>query len=253
MRVASAVSVAIGLALACAACSGDDDSADPGTTTTVAPTTSESPDDADIAETTDPPETTGAPDTTPAPTTVATTAAPSTTEPPATTSPETTSAPTSTQPRATDDQIAEFRQSVEADWREGTARWLAAVAQPTDAGLVLAALEYAADSVEAGRQRTLDGLIEAGRRGIQNESTPPSFEILVGPDPVDGLTVEASLSYCAIDSTVVLERQPDGTESVVNDDVVTEWWDAILRWNGEIWQVASLVLTDKQNGIVPCD
>ena len=76
--------------------------------------------------------------------------------------------------------------------------------------------------------------------------------ILVGPDPVDDLTVEATMTYCIVDATVVLETQADGSETIINDAVVTEWWDAMLRYDGERWQLSSLELLDKQDGVVPC-
>ena len=154
-------------ALACVAvaCSGGDDAADDPVTTTASPTTgaatttvveSAAATTEPVVVTTEPPPTTRAPATT----------EPIATDPPATIATETTTPPATTQPDV-DALLAEFRASVEADWREGNRVWLAAVANPGDAAAVEAARGYMVDAVLQGRQRTLDRLSAANRRGVQ--------------------------------------------------------------------------------------
>ena len=240
-------------ALACVAvaCSGGDDAADDPVTTTASPTTgaatttvveSAAATTEPVVVTTEPPPTTRAPATT----------EPIATDPPATVATETTAPPATTQPDV-DALLAEFRASVEADWREGERLFDLALTDPTDQSALNSAYAYMTDAVLSGRQAFVDRLVERGRRLIASETTPSSLTIVEGPDPVDDLTFEATMVYCFLDSSVVLELQDDGSETVINDDVLTERWSALLRFTGERWQIASLELLEQSDGVVPCE
>lgn len=231
------------LALTAAACSGGDETADT-TPATQAPTTSA----------------TTAPPTTSAPVTT-TTAAPTTTSPAPTappTVPPTTPAPTapvvtaSTLPLPTPDGFTlEEVQAIDRDFREGYGRYYAALADPRDEQLVQAALDYTVGFETEDFGVTIDLFRTNNRRVEQLPAPPVSFEILQGPTrlPNPG---EVGLSLCHVAPFVTFDTAPDGTQTFVNDNVVTQLLTIELRLEGGVWKRVGQFLEGQWDGVVRC-
>ncbi len=148
---------------------------------------------------------------------------------------------------------AEFRAAVENDWRQGRWLYLTAQADPTNQQAVDAALSYTTRAVRDRHGPYFESLATTGQYGIPNSLVPDQLVITDGPHQVDGQPDVATLSYCRINSTIMMEHQPDGADIIINDDIIRQDWNAAFWWNGEIWQLGSLELTDQTLGATSCD
>jgi hypothetical protein len=186
----SLIVVALSLSvLAVAGCSDADD-ADPTTTSgTVAPATTEAL----------------PPDTEATSTTVTTTAT--------TTAPPTTEAPTTTL-----DPTAALIADIEADLNAGEQALMLAGADPANAALRADVARYFAG---AGLERVnefLDGLVRDGLVNRPNPDVPNmnTVEEVLSTTPES----EAEVVFCRIDAAVIVEILPNGSEAIVNDQIL---------------------------------
>ncbi len=201
----------------------------------------------------------------PPPPTRAATTAPQTTTTTSTTTSTTTTTTTVALPPPTEVTIpegdltaseqadAEFRAAVENDWRKG--RWLydIALTDPTNPETASSALDYTAGVVNEKYAEYLDLLATSNQYGISNSEIPHKFTITDGPYQVDGQPDQATMTYCEIDATVILQRQSDGSTTVANNNIVRRYWSAHLRFDGSVWQVFSLEMTKQDSGITSCE
>ncbi len=130
---------------------------------------------------------------------------------------------------------------------------MVAAGDPTNQEAVDAALAYTTDAAQNGIGVYLEDLANKHQYGIPNSEIPNQLVITDGPNEVDGYPDVATMTYCEIDAAIILENKPDGTYTVINDDYGRRYWDAIFWWNGEVWQLASLELTDEALGVTSCD
>jgi hypothetical protein len=201
--------VAVGALTLLAACSSSGD-AEPTDTTAFIPS---------VASTTEPTTTTTIAPTTIAPTTIA----PTTTPPP---------------PTTIDPDVA-LAQEVEADLLEADRLENEASQEPFDTERERAALErrlgFAADSL---RQK-LQSYRERGVAIRPNPQVPASLTVEVPAQlVVEGGDV-ATVQVCEVNSWILVEvgAGPDGSDAIVNPDVVTSRSTVFLRNENGVWKV----------------
>jgi hypothetical protein len=214
------------LLAACAlvACSGDDDTADPTTTATSALATT-------IAEA--PTVATPTTATAPSSTAVATTTSVPTTAP----IPTTAAAPTSTGPLDEAEAIAAIIEAAQGAWRTGVDVLL----DPWSDERLAALAEFRTASQAAAVAEVVHQMRSDNRMAVEN----PEMPVRIAVDPMsvvidleDGLgTVDA----CQVDSLVEIQvaGNPDGTDRVLDDDVVHRIVRYELALEADRWLVSA--------------
>jgi hypothetical protein len=98
--------------------------------------------------------------------------------------------------------------------------FLAAAANPSDQSLREALRSTVTEPLLSRLERSLDGLVADGEVVIQNPDVPTRTEII--RDTVFFLEDAGTFDACAIDANIVVEPggNPDGTDRVVDDDIV---------------------------------
>ena len=166
------------------------------------------------------------------PTTVDTTSPPPTTDPP-TTDPSTTLAPTTTL-----DPAAALAAQVEADFLEADRLGREALMDPFDTAKEATALERRLGVIADNfRNRLFD--YRSGNLAIRpNQGAPASITVEVPAVLVREGADVAQLQICEVDSWVVVEvgAGPNGTDAIVNPDVVSYRSDVFMRNVDGIWR-----------------
>lgn len=210
-------------ALAVTACSNGDD-ATPTTTTTAAPTTT--------ASTTS----TTSTSTTTTSSTTTTTTRPPTTE----------STPPTTEPR---DEIQEVIDGFQAAWRAFDAAKL----DPTnDATVDAARALFSGDSLAALNER-VEQFRNENLRGVTNPDVPARADVYQ-----DSVTIQgdvATLLVCDVNSNMLVEvgAAPDGSDAIVNDDIVARLIDTTMIRSSGGWLLAGGTTTAEYFGQDRCE
>ncbi len=148
--------------------------------------------------------------------------------------------------------LAEFRAAVETDFREGQRLYELALNEPSNQEARNAALAYTADGVRTAYDTYFTQLAELNRHTIPSEKIAPALVITGGPEPGDDPATEATLVYCEVTSSILVDDRSDGTYVVVDDSYSTKTWEADLVWNGEVWQLSELTPLSRERGVADC-
>jgi hypothetical protein len=225
--------------LVVAGCSGDDDSA----ATTVAVETPPT-----VPSTTETQASTAPSTTHPATTTEATvtstssSAPPTTAQPPpstdATTMPETT-LPDGVPPRVTFPNDPDLQAVVDALY-EYVDALRAASAEPTDSLRVTRLMDTVTEPLMPRIDEFISGLVDSGQAYVLNDELPTRTEVM--PPSVEIVGDLAAVDVCAIDGDVRVELggNPDGTDRVVDDTVVSASLTYSLTFVDGRWVVSNL-------------
>jgi hypothetical protein len=174
---------------------------------------------------------------------------------PTTAAPTTTSAPTTTQaPTTTIDPAEVLAAEVEADFREADRLGREASMDPFDAEKEAAALErrlgFAADSLAA---ELLDW--REKNYALRSSAEVPALITIEVPAALvlEGADV-AEMQICEVDSWVIVEvgAGPNGTDAIVNDEVLSYRTSVLLRNVNGIWRLEGGTEIERWEGAVPC-
>lgn len=224
MTSRSLLAACAAVAVTATTCSSGDDTAS-DTSTSAATTTT----------------TTEAPTTTPPPTTTAETTT-TTTEPPTTEQPTTTT----TEPV---DEVQEVIDSFELAWRAFDDAKL----DPTDdAKFEVARARFTGAALQALDER-IGSFRREGLRGQTNPDVPARADVYRDTVVVDGDT--ATLLVCDVNSNLLVETgaAPDGSDAVVNDDIVARLVETSMIRSGEGWLLARGVTVAEYVGQDRCE
>jgi hypothetical protein len=170
-----------------------------------------------------------APSTTPAP--VATTAA--------TPAPTTTSVPSTTQaPTTTIDPAQTLAAEVEADFREAIRLGDEALQEPFDAARAAAALDRRLGVVRENFAERLARYRTENLAIRQNETVPATIVVEQPARRIPPSDDVIEMQVCEVDSWIVVEvgAGPNGTDAVVNPDVVAYRAQIFMRNVDGIWR-----------------
>jgi hypothetical protein len=187
-------------------------------------------------------------------------AAPSTTSAPAATTaatpaPTTTSAPpTSQAPTTTIDPAQTLAAQVESDFREADRLGREASMDPFDAEKEAAALERRLGVIAENFAAKLAEWRDLNYALRENPDVPASLTVEIPATLVlEGGDV-AEMQICEVDSWIVVEigAGPNGSDAIVNDEIVSYRTTIFMRNGGGIWRIEGGNETGRWEGAVEC-
>jgi hypothetical protein len=184
--------------------------------------------------------------------TVVVTVAPTTAAPTTTSAPTTTEAPTTT--TTTIDPAVALAAEVEADFREADRLGREASMDPFDAEKEAAALERRLGVIADNLAARLAEWRELNYALRENPDVPASITVEIPATLVlEGGDV-AEMQICEVDSWVVVEvgAGPNGTEAIVNDEVVASRATVFLRTVDGTWHYEGGNVIEEWEGETAC-
>jgi hypothetical protein len=174
---------------------------------------------------------------------------------PTTAAPTTTSAPTTTQaPTTTIDPAVALAAEVEADFREADRLGREASMDPFDAEKEAAALDRRLGVIAETFASKLADWRDKNYALRENPDVPASITVEIPATLVlEGGDV-AEMQICEVDSWVVVEvgAGPNGTEAIVNDEVVSYRTTIFMREGDGIWRIEGGNETARWEGAAEC-
>lgn len=171
-----------------------------------------------------------------------TSAAPTTTS--TTTAPTTTAAPTTTID-PTDALIAE----IEADLNEGEQVFLAGAGDPASEASRTNLARYFTGTTLENFEAFYDVLVAEGFKARPNPDVPSVLKVNKVTEEGGSVIVE----FCRIDAGVVVEQLGDGTEIIVNDEIIRyEFRVPVVQRDGT-WTAGGGEQLSEQVGVATCD
>ena len=172
-----------------------------------------------------------------------------------TTAPTTTSAPPSTQaPTSTIDPSEALAAEVEADFREADRLGREASMDPFDAEKEAAALDRRLGVIAENFAAKLAEWRELNYALRENPDVPASITVEIPATLVLAGGDVAEMQICEVDSWVIVEvgAGPNGSDAIVNDEVVAYRTTIFMRNDGGIWRIEGGNETGRWEGTAEC-
>jgi hypothetical protein len=169
--------------------------------------------------------------------------------------PATTNVPTTSEsPTTTIDPAAALAAEVEADFREADRLGREASMDPFDAAKEQTALEWRLGVIAENFAAKLADWRERNYALRENPDVPASITVEVPAALVlEGADV-AEMQICEVDSWIVVEAGagPNGTDSIVNDEVVASRATVLLRKVDGVWRYEGGSVVEEWEGRDAC-